>query len=70
MVLTVPMSNQLRITVTDDKGAVVARFDSTGDAQTFAEASTSNPYDARTLTITDRAGYITITYDNGIATGI
>jgi hypothetical protein len=64
------MAQRMRITVTDDKGAVVARFDNTDDAMVFAAASTANVFDDRELTVTDIPGYINLRYKNGNTYGL
>lgn len=57
----------MRITVTDGKtGELVARFANSDDARVFAEASTSNEYDDRTLHITDAKGYVNMHAADGI----
>jgi hypothetical protein len=53
----------MRITVRE-QGEAIARFSSIDDAQEFAQAVTTD--NDRQLELTDRAGWINLTYSNGI----
>lgn len=59
----------MRITATDTlTNRVLARFDSTDDAMVFAEAVTSGS--DRSVTLSDIAGWVMLTYRNGMTTDL
>lgn len=57
----------MRITATEGE-RVIARFDNTDDAMVFAEAITRG--NDRRVSLSDRAGWVSLNYANGITTDI